>query len=128
MHAHFVFDLSLSKLISSVSGLESGALSVAAPAELMITGREGKVVGNNYRAAFKDTDSVPRAGALAFHPQQHRLEPSTSAAAEATGGLVITPSGTPAVCTWPAGGSMCVCLDSVNVCINVVCSLCSITR
>lgn len=63
MHTCAVFDVSqnLSNLISFPKGsghflaLNFLALSVVAPAELMITGSAGKVVGNNYRAAFKDT-------------------------------------------------------------------------
>lgn len=87
---------------------------------MMITGRAGKAVGNNYRAAFKDTTlhmqgpwhSIHSSGWSPGRLLQRPLEV-----------LVIRQSGTPAVSTWPAAA--CVCLDSLRF-IRVVCSLCSI--
>lgn len=62
MHACALSFMLLPKLISFIKKSKKVcfrpwflALSVAAPAELMITGRAGKAVGNNNRAAFKDT-------------------------------------------------------------------------
>lgn len=86
--------------------------------ELTTTARAGRVVGNDYCAAFKGALLHVQAGvgvgALAFHPRGAYLEPSTPAA-EATGGFSNNAEWN--TCSvHMAGGCMCKCVCASGQC------------